>query len=165
MRRLLLSLLALASLGAAGIAVAAGAFDGAKPATARFHDIRQARAAGYTVPVADVNGVTCIAEPGVGAMGVHMLNPSLLDGVVDAERPEILVYEPRPNGQMRLVALEYLVLKEHWTGAEPPSLFGQTFAHNPKPNRFDLDFYALHAWIWKPNPSGILSPWNPRVRC
>jgi hypothetical protein len=112
-----------------------------------------------------VNGVTCIAEPGVGAMGIHMLNPSLLDGIVDAERPEILVYEPRPSGGMKLVALEYLVLKEDWTGSQPPSLFGQPFAHNPKPNRFDLDFYALHAWIWKPNPSGILSPWNPRVHC
>ncbi|MDF2753435.1 MAG: hypothetical protein K0S82_1818, partial [Gaiellaceae bacterium] len=25
--------------------------------------------------------------------------------------------------------------------------------------------YALHAWIWKPNPSGILKPYNPRVDC
>jgi hypothetical protein len=34
------------------------------------------------------------------------------------------------------------------------------------PNRYGLPpFYSLHAWIWKPNPSGILTPWNPRVSC
>ena len=46
MRRLVLTLIALTALGLAGIAVAAGAFDGAKPATARFHDIDKAKAAG-----------------------------------------------------------------------------------------------------------------------
>ncbi len=26
-------------------------------------------------------------------------------------------------------------------------------------------FYELHAWIWKRNPSGTFSDWNPRVSC
>ena len=43
---------------------------------------------------------------------------------------------------------------------------GQEFDFIPAGNRYDLPpFYALHAWIWKPNPSGILYAWNPRVDC
>lgn len=166
MRRLVFIVLAVTALAVAGLAVAAGAFDGAKPATARFHDLDKAKAAGYTITVADINGLTCIAQPGQGAMGVHMLNPSLLDGTIDAEKPELLVYEPTANGKMKLVALEYLVLQSRWAGAQPPSLFGREFDFTARPNRYDLDpFYSLHAWIWKPNPSGILTPWNPRVSC
>ena len=34
------------------------------------------------------------------------------------------------------------------------------------PNRFGLpDFWALHAWIWKFNPSGTFAMWNPDVNC
>ena len=48
----------------------------------------------------------------------------------------------------------------------PPSLFGRTFDFTPSPNRYGLPpFYSLHAWIWKPNPSGLLFAWNPRVSC
>ena len=155
-------------LAATGIAVAAGAFDGAKSSTARFHDLDQAIAAGYSVKVADLAGIECIAQPGEGAMGVHMLNPSLLfdDGVIDAAQPELLVYEPRNDGTLKLVALEYLVLAEDWNGATKPALFGQEFDTTEAGNRYGLPkFYALHAWIWKPNPSGILHAWNPRVDC
>ena len=153
-------------LAAVGIAVAAGAFDGAKPATARFHDLDQAKAAGYTVQVVDAAGITCIAQPGQGAMGVHMLNPSLLDPTINAETPELLVYEPRSDGTLKLVALEYLVFESAWAGSEPPALFGRQFDYIGDPNRYGLPaFYALHAWIWKPNPSGILHPWNPNVEC
>ena len=166
MRKLFFTLLALGALAVAGIAVAAGAFDGAKPATARFHDLDKAMAAGYTVRVADLSGATCIAQPGQGAMGVHMLNPSLLDGAIDAEKPELLVYEPTANGKLKFVALEYLVFQSAWAGSSPPSLFGRRFDFTDTPNRYGLPpFYSLHAWIWKPNPSGILTPWNPRVSC
>jgi len=26
-------------------------------------------------------------------------------------------------------------------------------------------FYSLHAWIWKDNPAGMFSMWNPDVHC
>jgi hypothetical protein len=144
----------------------------ARAATARFRSLRVARAAGYTVLVADTAGLTCIAEPGMGAMGYHHLNPKLLDGSVSVRRPEILVYAHGPNGGLRLVALEYLVKKADWDAAHhgpnaaPPSLFGQTFNFTPAGNRFGLpDFYSLHAWVWDPNPSGMFAMWNPRVNC
>jgi hypothetical protein len=157
-------------LVAAGIAAASGAFDGAKPATARFHDLDKAKDAGYTVRVADLSGATCIAQPGQGAMGVHMLNPTLLfDSKVDAETPELLVYEPRSDGALHLVALEYLVFQSGpggWNSSEPPSLFGRQFDFIASPNRYGLPpFYALHAWIWKHNHSGTFAMWNPNVTC
>ncbi|HWN21316.1 MAG TPA: hypothetical protein VNP93_05050, partial [Gaiellaceae bacterium] len=77
-----------------------------------------------------------------------------------------LVYEPRNDGTLKLVALEYLVLAEDWEGATKPALFGKEFDTTEAGNRYGLPkFYALHAWIWKPNPSGILHAWNPRVDC
>ena len=155
-------------LAAAGIAVAGGV--GAKNATARFHDLDKAVEAGYSVTVADLAGITCIEDPaGSGTMGVHMLNPALLDATIDADAPELLVYAPKPNGELKLVALEYLVLKSVWEAAghtSPPALFGEEFMLTPVGNRYGLpDFYALHAWIWNSNPSGLFSPYNPSVSC
>jgi hypothetical protein len=143
----------------------------ATAATARFHDLDKAQSAGYTAHVAEIGGATCIAQPGEGAMGDHFANPGLLvdGGVIDATTPEALVYERRPNGTFKLVALEYIVFQADWAAAgntSPPSLFGRTFDAIPAPNRFGIpSFYALHAWIWKPNPSGLLYAWNPRVSC
>jgi hypothetical protein len=168
-RVLILAMAALPVLAAVGAAIAAGAFDGAKSSTARFHDLDKAVAAGYSVKVADLAGIECIADPaGSGAMGVHMLNPDLLfdGGVIAADQPELLVYEPRNDGTLKLVALEYLVLAADWAGAQKPALFGQEFDTIEPGNRYGLPrAYALHAWIWKPNPSGILKPYNPRVAC
>jgi hypothetical protein len=165
--RILIVALGLGSLlGVVGIAYGAEAFDGAKPATAAFHDLDKAKAAGYTFRLPDVTGATCIAQPGLGGMGVHMVDTSLLDGTIDAEAPEALVYEEKKDGELKLAALEYVVFQADWKGSKPPALFGREFDFVPAPNRFDLPaFYALHAWIWKPNPSGILSAWNPRVTC
>ncbi len=167
MKRLLLAAFAVLPV-AVGVAVAASAFDGATSATARFHDFEQAKAAGYTVEVADLAGITCIEDPGgTGAMGVHMLNPALLfdGGAIDADEPELLVYEPRNDGTLKLVALEYLVFKGDF-GPGRPSLFGQEFASIPAMNRYGIpESWALHAWIWKPNPNGVLAPYNPRVDC
>lgn len=149
----------------------------ARAATAAFHTLSAAQAAGYTVEVADLAGITCIEDPGMsGTMGVHYLNldlaPELVDptvaGSVEATTPEILVYEPDPNGQLRLVALEYLVLRANWDPyhAERPSLFGREFDLTLAGNRYGLpDFYSLHAWIWRPNPIDIFAPFNPRVSC
>ena len=167
-RILVLLLLAVPVLVTTGLAIAAGAFDGAKSSTARFHDIRQAIDAGYTAKVIDRAGIECIAQPGEGAMGVHMLNPSLLfdEGKIDAAQPELLVYERRNDGTMKLVALEYLVFQSDWKGGGKPALFGKDFDEIKADNRYGIPAsWALHAWIWKPNPSGMLNAWNPRVDC
>jgi hypothetical protein len=149
----------------------------ARIATASFHEMSAASAAGYSVRVADTQGLTCIADPGgAGAMGVHYLNPAQIPELFDpsaaasvnAATPELLVFAPGQNGTQRLVALEYLTIKATWDAqhAGPPSLFGQSFNQTPAGNRFGLPaFYSLHAWVWDPNPTNLFAPWNPRVTC
>ena len=141
----------------------------ARHATAAYHEVEAAESDGYTAVVTDLSGATCIDEPGAGAMGIHYLNPVLLDGAVDPAAPEVIVYEPRRDGSLKLVAVEYLTFKADWEDAgntEPPVLFGQTFDLVAEPNRYGIpDFYALHAWIWKSNPSGMFAMWNPKVKC
>ncbi len=174
-RRLVPALLVGAFAASALTGVAAAGQSGLaalRNATAAFHDIDAAMAAGYTVEVADLAGITCIADPnGSGTMGIHYLKPELLDDEAVATAPELLIYEPQSDGRLKLVAVEYLVLKADWeatngAGAAPPELFGEHFHLTPAGNRYGLpDFYELHAWVWQPNPSGMFYEYNPRVSC
>jgi hypothetical protein len=176
-KRVLLAALAVTPLLAvAGYAVASNDRSEtgvASAATGRFHDLDKATEAGYGL-FTDAAGIACIAMPPMpgmpgGAMGVHYANSTLFaDPAIDAGKPEALVYEPEPNGKLKLVALEYVVLKAAWdaTHASPPELFGHTFNFTPAGNRFNLPpYYSLHAWIWKPNPAGMFEMWNPDVHC
>jgi hypothetical protein len=79
-------------------------------ATQRFHDIAIA-----TAPTAQGGGgytqqfpAGCAASPD-GAQGFHYLNPDLVDANVELLRPELVMYEPGPNGQMNLVGVDYIV--------------------------------------------------------
>ena len=168
LKRLAVGLAVAVPLAVVGLAYAAGVFGDARQATARFHHLPTAEAAGYQL-FRDAQGIACIDLPGTGAMGVHFVNGSLVgDDVLDPQRPEALVYEQRGNN-MHLVALEYIVFKSVWEDAgnqQPPRLFGTPFDLVPEGNRYGLPpFYALHAWAWKGNPSGDFFAWNPRVDC
>lgn len=147
----------------------------ARRATAAFHHFPAALAAGYgPQPVLDLEGNACIVQPGEGAMGVHYPNGGLFNTLLDARTPQALIYEPQTDGSLRLVGVEYLVFQAAWDGAraadptlpERPVLFGQTYHLVGEPNRYGLPaFYALHAWLWQPNPKGMFADWNPGVRC
>ena len=170
-KKLIVLFLAVATIPvAAGLALANSPTAGARAATERYADISLALADGYG-EFRDAQGVACIDQPGVGAMGVHFVNGGLVgDAVLDPTKPEALVYEPRNHtGGYKLVALEYIVFKDVWEAAghsDPPSLFGQQFQLTPAGNRFGIPaFYALHAWLFRGNPLGQLQPWNPRVDC
>ncbi len=132
-------------------------------ATAAFHDLTVAEAAGYG------KFHVCTEEPGVGTMGQHFADGALVgDSLINAAQPEVLVFEPKASGGYRLVAVEYVVLAEAWDAenSAPPALFGRTFSLIPSPNRYGLPpFYELHAWLWEPNPSGMFADWNPNVSC
>ena len=126
-------------------------------ATARYHNVEQALADGY-IPVSG-----CVALPGVGAMGIHYLNPALAsDLTVDPLTPEVLLYAPSGNG-LRLVGVEYFVAN---VGQAHPSLFGRQFdgpmaGHEPgMPEHYDL-----HVWLWQANPAGMFAAWNPSLSC
>lgn len=142
-----------------------------RAATEQFRDVPTAEAAGYGL-FTDAQGIACIELSGVGGMGVHYVNGSLVgDAVLDPLRPEAVVYAEGGGGKLKLAALEYIVFQgaweaEHGVGADPPSLFGAEFDFTPAGNRYGIPaFYALHAWLFRGNPAGQLTPWNPKVSC
>ncbi|HEY7781130.1 MAG TPA: hypothetical protein VIC85_13030 [Ktedonobacterales bacterium] len=145
-----------------------GGLAAVRAATARYHRLDVATANGYGL-LKDAAGIACIDNQPVGAMGVHFVNGELVgSGKIDALKPQALVYEPGENGQMRLVAVEYIAFQGPWDATHDmaPMLFGQMFMLTTAPNRFGLPpFYSLHAWVWKNNPSGTFSMWNPTVHC
>ena len=157
MRRLLAIIIAGALFAAALPAGAQGQSELAQTrrATAKFHEVTHAEAAGYG---STLDTLGCFQNPGVGGMGLHYLNGSILDGIPEADAPEALVYEMRPNGKLKLVALEYIVPTAAWTGDMPPSLFGRHFHQHST-----LPLWVLHSWIWKPNSAGMFQDWNPDV--
>jgi hypothetical protein len=134
-----------------------------REAAERFRDVTVAEAEGYALTFG------CVSGGEYGAMGLHYVNFALvLDGVLDPTRPEIVIYEPLPNGEKRLVGADYLVLASQWdsTNAAPPQLMGQLLHLFESPNRFGLpNFYTLHVWAWKDNPTGTFSNWHANVSC
>lgn len=144
----------------------------ARAATAGYHRVSVAEADGYGLPPGGPLH-ECIAslDPMMpGAMGYHFINGAAVgDAVLDPALPEALVYETKPNGSLRLVALEYVVFQDAWEAAHGPTvpwMFGRPMTHVPFPNRYELPaFYQVHAWIWKGNPHGIHADHNPRVSC
>jgi hypothetical protein len=133
-----------------------------RQATERFHDVTIATAAGY------VSAGSCESGPNEGAMGIHYVNGAFVDdGVLDVQRPEVLVYEPRA-GRLQRVAVEFFVDAQQWDAANaaPPVLGGQLFHYAGAPNHLRLPpHYQLHVWAWKSNPNGSFSDWNPQVSC
>jgi hypothetical protein len=134
-----------------------------REATERFRDVAVAEAEGYALQFG------CVSGADVGAMGMHFVNGPLVgDDVLDAARPEIVIYEPMANGRLRLIGADFLVLADVWhaSHAAPPQLMGQLFHLFESPNRFGLPaFYTLHVWAWKDNPSGAFVNWHPKVSC
>ena len=134
-----------------------------RESTDRFQDVSKAEAAGYYLKFG------CVSGPDSGAMGMHFVNmPLVLDGILDVTRPEIVIYEPMPNGSLRLIGADYLVLASAWDAAHtaPPELMGQLFHFFESPNRFGLPaFYTLHVWAWKESPTGSFVNWHSNVSC
>jgi len=137
--------------------------------TAQFHRIEAAIDAGYELGYVNGAGVRiitgCIAHPTAGTMGYHYFNKELVDDLmVDPLKPEGLVYAPAPNGELKLVAVEYVVPGPNSNPpgvSEPPSVFG-TEMHVLVPA---VGFYIHHAWVWHHNPAGMFADWNPEVTC
>jgi hypothetical protein len=161
-----------------------------RKATERFRDVKVALAEGY---IPDPTGMCVTAEmegmPGqLGEMGIHYFRPDLL-GITgppnprvngtgthtDFRTPGVLVYEPQPDGSVRLVAVENLVFERAWHEAghaEPPQYAGQAYYHMVDNPLTDVDeahgfepHYELHAWLYRENPNGTFAQFNPRATC
>jgi hypothetical protein len=135
---------------------AADALGKLRAVTARFHDVAVAESNGYSIPLTG-----CVTDAALGGMGFHVGKASAIDGTVDPLEPEVLLYEPQENGRRRLVAVEFIVPYELQPRDGPaPRLFGREFVRT---DAFEL--WALHAWIWRNNPSGMFADFNPTVSC
>ena len=168
---LLVAIVGLVTLGGGVLAATGGASDIAvvRQVTARFHDVDAAKSAGYELGY--VNGAGnriitgCIAHPTAGVMGYHYFNKALIDDlVVDEQQPEGLVYTSGPDGQLKLVAVEYVVpgAGSNPPGvSEPPTIFGRPM-HILVPA---VGFYIQHVWVWSHNRAGMFVDWNPELTC
>lgn len=132
---------AAAAAGPAGSAIAGDSMTHkdiakVKQATAQYHDVAAAMADGFVQ-----------VSPYVPGMGYHYSN----FGPIDPYAPNTLVYAERGNGDLKLVAVEYV-------SDDPFTVFGQDGTFNPITGHYDL-----HVWVWQANPDGIFAPFNPNV--
>lgn len=134
-----------------------------REATTQYHDLDTALDAGYG------KFLDCFIHGEDMGMGQHYVNGDLAgDDVLDPLQPEALVYEPLGDGEMTLVAFEYLVFASVWdpnnSGREAPTLFGQTFTLKTTiPDTPPV--WTLHIWLWTHNPDGMFADYNPLVAC
>lgn len=157
---------------------------------AKYRDVSVARAEGFTTDNKCVTAEMLGHPAEMGAMGLHYVRRDLLglppataatgarvrgNGThVDFEQPAMLVYEPQADGSMVLVAVENLVFKEAWhaRNGSPPTFHGRPYplleddpataldeAHGWEPH------YEQHLWVFRDNPNGPYSPFNPKVTC
>ena len=102
----------------------------------------------------------CVSVPGLGGMGYHWANPSLVDGTFDPLKPEVLLYAKGPGGKLKLIGVEYIVVN---VGQAAPMFGDQPFTVGGTP--LPMPHWSLHAWIFEPNPSGMFAPFNPNISC
>lgn len=117
-------------------------------ASIKYQDIQNAYADKY----ADINVV-------MQNMGYHYMKSDIVDSVFDPGKPELLVYNKRPDSSFQLVAVEYAVPLDKSVNA-PEGFTGSddVWDHNT-----DFGLWLLHAWVWSYNPAGIFHPTNPQV--
>lgn len=159
-------------------------------ATERFRDVNVAIAEGYLRDPMDLcETAEMMGRPAaLGAMGIHFFRPDLL-GITeppsprvngngthtDFRTPSILIYEPRENGDLELVAVENLVFAAAWRAAghvEPPTFHGvpyDSMVDNPSTPQDEAHMFEphfdRHVWLYRENPNGIFTPLNPAVSC
>ncbi len=151
-------------------------------ATAKYHDINVALEDGFA---AFGNGACAEDADGTGGIVYFNLARVQQQGVV-LEEPELLLYVPSGDDNLRLVAVAYFnrVLFIDTRGIIPgtfpsrlnplPPYFQEvsgTFSLFNQPPDGPLIapglpwFYGLHAWVWSPNPNGMFAVSNPRLNC
>lgn len=184
--------LLLAALGACGTKAADPSLDEVKALADKYRDVKVAEAEGYTTDHKCTTAAMLGFPAEMGDMGLHYVRRDLLglppkpapagSGRVrgngthtDFRKPAMLVYEPQADGSLQLVAVENLVFASAWEAAGkkgPPTFRGEPFvlladkpetkvdeAHGWEPH------YELHLWLFRDNPNGTYSEFNPKVTC
>lgn len=158
--------------------------------TERFRDVNVALAEGYIRDPFDMcETAEMMGRPAaLGAMGIHFFRPDLL-GITkppsprvsgtgthtDFRQPSILIYEPKTDGTLELVAVENLVFADAWRAAghtERPTFHGVPYdamADDPSTPHDEAHMFEphfdRHVWIYRENPNGVFTPLNPAVTC
>jgi hypothetical protein len=199
----MLKILSVALAGAAAVAaVAATTPSGPMPApgeptleevraaTTRFQNVDVALAEGYVRDPGDIcDTADMMGRPReLGGMGIHFFRPDLLgikgppnprvdgDGThTDFRKPAILIYEPRQDGSLELVAVENLVFKKAWHAAGNkgrPSFHGVEYDYMFDDPKTAIDeahmfepHYDRHVWLYRENKAGMFAQFNPTVTC
>jgi len=91
-----------------------------KSSTVRFKGVSAAEAEGYHLAFG------CVTGPDAGAMGLHYVKmplvvdpPMMPNGEPDPTQPQIVIYEPLPDGGLHLIGADYLILADPWEKAHP----------------------------------------------
>ncbi|MEP7002686.1 MAG: hypothetical protein ABI969_19500 [bacterium] len=127
-----------------------------RSATRAFQSLDSAVANGF---VRDVPN--CLVHEHHGAMGYHHINRTNLMAVPVVERPQLLLYERKPDGTYKLNGVEFIVPYSLYSrDSTPPVLLGQKLQHED-----NLNIWYLHVWAWTTNPDGIFANFNPTVSC
>lgn len=158
---------------------------------AKYRDVNVAKAEGYTTDNKCVTAEMLGHPAAMGAMGLHYVRRDLLglppkpappgSGKVngtgthsDFRNPAMLVYEPQADGSLELVAVENLVFESAWHSKSdaPPTFHGRTWPLLKDDPRTQVDeahgwepHYEQHLWVFRENPNGAYSPFNPKVTC
>jgi hypothetical protein len=160
-----------------------------RAATEKYKDVNTALAEGF-IPDPSGHCVSAAAEglPAEwGAMGIHYINPELLQITsgeprvngnsthTDFTKPAILLYEPQKDGSLVLMGIENLVWIEAWKAAgnsDLPVFRGRKWdmmADDPATAGDEahgfMPHYDQHVWLYRENPAGLLNPFNPAASC
>jgi len=146
--------------------------DKVRYSTAHYFDLDEALEDGFGL-LTDAEGIACIEsdDPATtGTMGIHYVNGDrVADSKIQLRKPELLIYEPQSDGDMELIAVEYVVFRSAWRQEHPhgrPELFGRKFALVKAGNRYGIPaFFELHVWAWRHNETGTFHDYNPDVSC
>lgn len=158
--------------------------------TARFQNVEVALAEGYVRDPTDMcDTASMMGQPrALGGMGIHFFRPDLLgitappnprvDGNgthIDFRKPSILIYEPRSDGTLELVAVENLVFEKAWRAAGKsgrPTFHGVEYdrmADDPATSVDEAHMFEphfdRHVWLYRPNSNGMFAQYNPTVTC
>lgn len=157
----------------------------------KYRDVNVAKAEGYTTDNKCVTADMLGHPAAMGAMGLHYVRRDMLglspkplppgSGRVhgtgthtDFRQPAMLVYEPQRDGSLQLVAVENLVFASAWhaRSKEPPKFHGRTYPLLKDDSSTKVDeshgwepHYEQHLWVFRDNPNGAYSPFNPKVTC
>ncbi len=125
-------------------------------ATRAFQSLDSAVAAGYPREVP-----ACLIHEHHGAMGYHHTNRDYLTATPSIEKPQILLYERKPDGAYKLNGVEFIIpYRLYPRDSVPPVLMGQQLQRED-----NLNMWYLHVWAWTTNPDGVFANFNPTVSC